>query len=271
MKTTLLIVVLLIGLISCNTSQKEKKGNSKSKNSTEGNVSPNVEVEQNFVFNSKGYELIQQKCYICHFAKPDPLKIDQMIAPPMLRVQEHYKPTYPNKNEFVNAIMAIVKNPSQEKTLMPGAVKKFKLMPKLIYEDEELRLIAETIYEYDFGSAPKMRMQMVGGKLQLDNGKKWILKKESMEQINVVVKKINNYKSTNISDYNQLGKDIFNDVKIIILDDSYTGELFNQIHIFFNGIENNMHTLIATKSKDEADKQLTELKIQFKEFHNYFK
>ena len=55
-----------------------------------------------------------------------------------------------------------------------------------------------------------------------------------------------------------------------MLDDSYTGELFNQIHIFFFGIENNMHTLMATKSKNEAEKQLIELKNKFKDFYKYF-
>ncbi len=269
MNKKLLIVTLLIGLISCNTSQKNK-GYSKSENSIAGNPSLNEEIKKNVQSDSKGYELMKQKCYLCHFEKPDTSKRDQMIAPPMLRVQEHYKPAYPNKGEFVNAITSIVKNPSEAKTLMPGAIKKFKLMPKLIYEDAELRLIAETIYDYDFGSAPKMRMQMVGGILQLDNDKKWVLKKESMEQISAVVNKLNNYKSTNILNYNQLGKDMFNDAKKIMLDDSYTGELFNQIHIFFFGIENNMHTLMATKSKNEAEKQLIELKNKFKEFYNYF-
>ena len=82
--------------------------------------------------------------------------------------------------------------------------------------------------------------------------------------------KLNTYESSNIADYNQLGKDIFNDAKKIMLEDSYTGELFNQIHNFFFGIENNMHTLIATKSINEAELQVTELKTKFKEFHNYF-
>ncbi len=264
MKTNLFIVMLLIGLISCNTDQKNKE------NSIVEDLSLNGRDEQNIQSDSKGYELMTQKCYMCHFEKPDPSKRDQMIAPPMLKIQEHYKPTYSNKDEFVNAIMAIVKNPSEEKTLMPGAVKKFKLMPKLIYDDIELRLIAETIYDYDFGSAPRMRTQMAGSMLQLNNGKKWIIKKESIEQMDAVVKKINNYRSTSIEDYNQLGKDIFNNAKNIMLDDSYTGELFNQIHTFFFGIENNMHTLMATKSIDEADKQLTELNNKFKEFHNYF-
>ena len=262
MKVNLCIVILLIGLISCNTNQK-KDNYAKSENS-------NKELAQNVQFNEKGYKLMTQKCYLCHFEKPDPSKKDQMIAPPMLRVQEHYKPTYPNKTDFVDAIVAIVKNPSLEKTLMPGAIKKFNLMPKLIYDEAELRLIAETIYDYDFGSAPKMNREMSGGTLALDNGKKWILKKESIEQINAVVKKLNAYESTDIADYNQLGKDIFNDAKKIMLDDAYTGELFDQIHNFFFGIENNMHTLMSTTTEDEAKIQVDELKTKFKDFHNYF-
>ena len=254
--------MLLIGLISCNTKQKNDPY-SKSENSNEA-------VAQNAEFNAKGYKLMTQKCYLCHFEKPDPSKKDLMLAPPMLRVQEHYKPTYPNKTEFVNAIVAIVKNPSLEQTLMPGAVKKFKLMPKLIYDDAELRLIAEAIYDYDFGSAPKMNREMNGGTLELDNGEKWVLKKESMEQISAVVTKLNTYESTNIADYNQLGKDIFNDAKKIMLEDAYTGELFDQIHNFFFSIEDNMHTLMSTKSEADAKVHVTALKTKFKEFHNYF-
>ena len=262
MKNKLSIVILLIGLISCNTNQKNKD--------ISQTESPNEDVAQKVEYNEKGYKLMTQKCYLCHFETPDPSKKDQMIAPPMLRVQEHYKPTYPNKTEFVNAIVAIVKNPSLEKTLMPGAVKKFNLMPKLIYDEAELRLIAETIYDYDFGSAPKMNREMSGGKLTLDNGKKWNLKKESIEQINAIVTKLNSYEASDIAAYNQLGKDIFNDAKTIMLEDAYTGELFDQIHNFFFSIENNMHTLMSTKSENEAKLQLVELKTKFKEFHNYF-
>ncbi len=263
------MISILISLISCNTSQKNKEY-SKSENLNVEKTFQNQDIEKNVQYNSKGYELMAQKCYICHFEKPDPLKRDEMISPPMLRIQEHYKPAYTNKTEFVNAIVTFVKEPSREKTLMPRAVKKFKLMPKLIYDDEELRLIAETIYDYDFGSTPKMKIQMMGNTLQLNNGKKWILKKESIEQVNAVFNKLANYKSSNIADYNQLGKDIFNDVKKVMLDDSYSGELFDQIHVFFFGIEDNIHRLMATTSENEAQQQLTEIKKQLKEFQNYF-
>ena len=114
---SLLSVLLVLSIVSCTTDKKEKI------NKIDG-----AELENNVVkTTSKGYELMSQKCFICHFEKPDPSRRDQMLAPPFLRVQEHYKPTYPNKEDFIAAVMDIINNPSLDKTLMPGAVKKFNL------------------------------------------------------------------------------------------------------------------------------------------------
>jgi hydroxymethylpyrimidine pyrophosphatase-like HAD family hydrolase len=144
-------------------------------------------------------------------------------------------------------------------------------MPKLMYNEKELQLIAETLYDIDFGKAPKMRMTMMGANgMQLNNGKKWKLKPVSIQQMDAVIKKVNDFKSDNIVEYNQLGKAIFNDAKKIMLDDSYTGEKFDQIHLFFYGIEGNMHTLMVIKSTDEAKNQLAELKNKLNEFNTYF-
>ena len=107
MKNKLFFVTLLIGLISCNTSQKNKE-TSTLENSNLEKTSLNKDVNQNIELNSKGYELMKRKCYSCHFEKPVPLKREQMIAPPMLRVQEHYKPMYPNKTEFEDAIKVCI-------------------------------------------------------------------------------------------------------------------------------------------------------------------
>jgi len=262
MKTRLLLVLLLVvNFISCKTDKEGK--NEENQNS----ITEKTAEKDTAQFTSKGYELMTQKCFICHFEKPDPSRRSQMLAPPFLRVQEHYKPTYPKKEEFVTAVMAIVNNPSEKNTLMPGAIRKFNLMPKLVYDQEELRLIAGELYDIDFGSAPKMRMKQG---LQLDKGKKWKLTDKSMEQINSIVKNLDNFKATEISAFNQLGKDVFNEAKLIMLDDSYEGELWNQVHNFFASIENNMHILMATQSLDVANNELTILKVKFGEFYNYF-
>jgi len=262
MKSKLFYILLLVVVFSsCKTDKKENY--TKNETSTQGETLEKKDV----VYASKGYELMIQKCFICHFEKPDPSRRDQMLAPPFLRVQEHYKPTYPKKEEFISAVMAIINNPSEENTLMPGAVKKFNLMPKLIYNQEELRLIAEALYNIDYGSSPKMRMNQ---DLTLNDGKKWKLKATSINQINEIIKHLNDFNSSEITDFNQLGKDVFNEAKLIMLDDTYEGELWNQIHNFFSDIEGNMHMLMATKSLDEAENEVVILKIKFKEFTNYF-
>lgn len=258
-KYIIIIVFTAFSFMACDTKEK-------SKTSEDGIEQLSKEV---LASNSKGYELMKQKCFICHFERPDPAKRNQMIAPPMLRVQEHYKPSYPNKENFVKAIMSYVNNPLQEKTLMPGAVKKFNLMPKIVYDQTELRSIVETLYSLDLGSMPNMHMKLGKG-LTLNNGEKWKLKAESIKQVEFIVKKLNSFNSNKISDYNQLGKDVFDDAKIILLDADYTGELFDQIHFFFGGIEDNMHTLIATKSIKEANQQIDILKTEFNNFNKYF-
>lgn len=261
MKAGFLMLILLVFLGSCNSGQKQKQSETVEKTA--------VETDRNIVSNSRGYELMQQKCYICHTERPDPSMRGQMIAPPMLNVKEHYKPSYPDKDEFIDAMVAFIRNPSKEKTLMPGAVQKFNLMPKLIYDDTELRLIAEAIYEHDFGSAPQMRMQNMQN-LQLNRGEKWSLKKSSMDRMNAVIRKLDNFDSSETSEYNQLGKEVFDEVKLILMDDSYSDEIFDQLHNFFGSLEANLHALISARDINEAEKQLTVLKTKFKIFPNYF-
>jgi len=263
MKTSISIFGIFLILASCNSGIKENQDLVTSENS--------VEASAVALRTTKGYELLSQKCYMCHLERPDPTKTDAMLAPPMMRVQEHYKPRYSEKDEFVEAVMNIVKNPSEENTLMPGAIKKFNLMPRLIYEDADLKLIVETIYDYDFGSAPKMNMElMAAAGFELDNGKKWKLEPESVTQMNAIIEKVNSFNSDNIEDYNQLGVDLFDQAKIVMLNDSYTNKKFDQIHLFFNGIEGNMHLLMAIQSMDEAKAQVVELKQKLSEFNNYF-
>jgi hypothetical protein len=261
-KKILFIILIAFGLFACNSGNKEKSVK-------EGSELESAENKTVDVYNTTGYELMQQKCFICHFEKPEPSKKDNMIAPPMLRIQEHYKPSYPDKDEFVKAIIAWVKKPSEDKTLMPGAVRKFKLMTKLPYEDADLKLIAEVLYDIDFGEMPKMQMDKKGG-LKLNDGKKWKLNPNSIVQVNSIIEQLEDFSSNEIASYNQLGRDVFDRAKTILLDESYTDELFEQLHVFFNNIEDNMHLLIASNSIEDAKKQQEMLKTKFEKFKDYF-
>jgi len=217
----------------------------------------------------KGYALMKQKCFICHMEKPDPAKRNQMIAPPMVRVQQHYKPAYPSRKAFVKAVTNYIKNPSESTTLMPGAVKRFHLMPKLVYTDEELRLIVNALYDYDFknGNGPGM---MMNRPLTLNQGKKWKLDTETMNKMNQMNRKINDFSSSQLSDYRQLGKTIFRMAKTVLLDNSHQGQAYVELQSFFHNIEDNMHALMSASSVKEGEKQVTVLKQKFKKFYHYF-
>ncbi len=250
----LFIVLIGLSIASCTSEKKEKK-TTKIKKTVTASIS------------SKGYKLMEQKCFICHTAKPDPSKRGSMIAPPMAKVQEHYKPQYATKEAFTKAIVSWVKNPSKENTLMPGAIRKFNLMTKMPYDEADVKIIAETLFDMDFGKMPKMEEEKG---LELNNGKKWKLKSATIDKVKAISKKLANFTSTDVKEYQQLGNDVFKNAKTIIMDDSYNDALFKELHKFFNNIEGNMHLLIAAQNIKNAKKQQDILTMKFEKFHQFF-
>jgi hypothetical protein len=93
-----------------------------------------------------GYTLLKQRCFICHREQPAYGKHEGLTAPPMPGVKMHYLRKYKNKEDFIRAVTEWVKNPSEDKSIMKGAVKRFGLMPAFPYPDDELRKIAEALY-----------------------------------------------------------------------------------------------------------------------------
>ncbi len=258
---TFILIITSIFLISC-------KGD-KTTLVTQLNATNSSPLLTTPIPDHDAYTLMKQKCLICHFEKPDPARHDQMIAPPMMRVQEHYKPTFPDKEAFINAVTEWVKNPIEAETLMPGAVRKFNVMPKLVYEDKDVRAIADYLFDMDFEDMPKMGMGH-GNKLLFNKGKKWSIKATHIDQIKSIQQKVKQFESDDIVAYNQLGKDVFQEAKHVLLDDSYPIELFDQLHVFFNGLEQNMHVLIAAKDLSDAKNQQQLINKKFVTFFEYF-
>ena len=267
MKITIYTVILL-AFMALNACTSEKGGNQSGDKKTAEN--------QSAIYSSEGYTLMQQKCFICHLEKPDPEKMGSMIAPPMARIQEHYKPTYKNKDDFIKAVTAWVSNPSEEKAMMPGAVKNFNLMPHLSYPADEVKLIAAALYEMDFGDLPEHGRGMnrrMAGIMQgpsLNNGKKWEIHGDTGKLIEEVSEKLSSFKSDKLDDYHQLGAEIFKRAKAIILDNSYSPEVSDQLQAFFHTVEGNLHFLISASNLDDARKRQENLKNTFRGFFDYF-
>ena len=90
--------------------------------------------------------LIEQYCYTCHSPQ---MRGQQRLAPPFQMVKMHYMRDYATKELFIDAISAWVKEPNADKSIMPGALNRFGLMPPMMMNDEDVRLIADYLYETD--------------------------------------------------------------------------------------------------------------------------
>lgn len=124
-----LLIILLIGFFSC-------------KNKTELSYAKNKDIVQ----NHPGKKLMENKCYVCHSPSASH---DDRIAPPMIAIKKHYISSETTKEEFVQSIQNFVKNPKEETTKMRGAVRRFGVMPKQVFLEDDIKKIAEYIFEND--------------------------------------------------------------------------------------------------------------------------
>lgn len=87
----------------------------------------------------------QARCLICH---GDTQVGQARLAPPMVMVKRHYQSL--SQAEFEKAVLAWVKKPDAKKSKMPGAIRRFNLMPTFVIPDAEIKLIAQYIHQTDF-------------------------------------------------------------------------------------------------------------------------
>jgi hypothetical protein len=126
----LFYALIVISGIGCNIAPKEAKSKIIQSESS-------VSVE--------GLKLLQQNCYACHSITST--SHDAIIAPPMVAVKRRYLMAYSSKEAFVKAITEWTLNPTEENSLMKGAVQNFKVMPKQPFNKEDIIKIATYIFE----------------------------------------------------------------------------------------------------------------------------
>lgn len=94
-----------------------------------------------------GENLFMAYCYSCHNNTPDK---ESRIAPPIFAIQQRYLKEYPTKEKFVEAIIAFTTNPNEENALMREAIQTFGVMPQMSYAKEDLKHLADYIFEGKF-------------------------------------------------------------------------------------------------------------------------
>jgi cytochrome c551/c552 len=138
-KKVILLVSIVALFMSCNQTKKE------------GFVSiEEANKDLALIRNQEpgeGYTLMKNNCYACH--NPNTESHDDILAPPFKAVKMHYNREYDNKKDFVDAMVNWVQNPEEDKALMFGAIKRFKVMPKMPLPTEDLEKIATYIYDND--------------------------------------------------------------------------------------------------------------------------
>lgn len=133
MKYIVLILIILIFTISCNTNYK--KTNTR-KLTTIINT------------NSIGHQLFNQKCMICHETKGK--NAETMLAPPFYEVKKRYMKISMNKDDFIETMRVWIKNPTVDNSFMDEAIKDLGIMPKLNYSEHDIEIIVNYIYKTDF-------------------------------------------------------------------------------------------------------------------------
>jgi cytochrome c553 len=150
MKNLFIIIVILVFhfSIACTTKEAQPEDNQESVDlklsSAESNVTSELSAEQN-----NALPLMVSLCFTCHH--PDH-GASPRLAPPMFKVREHYFKNGISRDEFVSRITSYALNPTQEASIMPGAVRNFGLMPKAAFKPEDVSKIAAYIYDNDLSS-----------------------------------------------------------------------------------------------------------------------
>ena len=96
----------------------------------------------------QGEKLYKTYCSACH-GNTGGMDMNKRVAPPVIAVRMHYIGPYPDKASFVAAVTSWVEKPDADKTFMPGAIRKFNIMPPVAVAREDAQKIAAYIYEGD--------------------------------------------------------------------------------------------------------------------------
>jgi len=143
-------VLTLIFLVSCRESPKTTL-------QVINENSPSVLAADN---PHPGKILLEKECYTCH--NPETAQ-NEMIAPPMIAVKKHYLKATTSRDQFVKDIISWVKDPSEKNSRMPGALRKFGIMPYQSFPEETITQIAEYLYDNDIDTPDWFQSHMGKG------------------------------------------------------------------------------------------------------------
>ncbi len=110
--------------------------------------------------HAEGEKLYKSICAACHSMAAGGMDMDKRIAPPMAGVKKHYLDAYPDEASFVEAVSSWIEKQDESKSLMPGAIQKFRIMPPLSVPKEDAKKIAAYLYSGNIEMPAKLDEHM---------------------------------------------------------------------------------------------------------------
>lgn len=92
---------------------------------------------------AEGLQLFEANCYACHSPNAS---MENRLAPPMIAIKKHYLTEGVSLEQFTQDLASFLNDPSEEKSKMPGALRRFNLMPKMSFSDDHISKIATYMY-----------------------------------------------------------------------------------------------------------------------------
>lgn len=93
----------------------------------------------------QGFTHLKNNCSSCHAFEGTP----QAVAPTWQEIRTAYLKTSKSEEAFIKTMVSFVNQPSVENSLLPEAVAKFNLMPRMGVDEEKLTAIATFLYRVD--------------------------------------------------------------------------------------------------------------------------
>ena len=98
-----------------------------------------VETELPYAFR-----LLKSTCFSCHSPNPN---FTGGVAPTLADIKQTYKSAYQDEDQFYKAIKRFLDHPTQENTILKGAVEQYGLMPQMSLQENQIKSIASYLYQ----------------------------------------------------------------------------------------------------------------------------
>ncbi|WP_456442619.1 c-type cytochrome [Psychroserpens sp.] len=283
MKTIYIIAATMLVLASCNKTKQDTVSKTES-----------VAVNATKVEQSEGYTLFKNNCYACHSVIS--ASHDEIIAPPMVAVKRRYQKSYTSKETFVEAFVNWSKDPKEENALMRGAVQQFKVMPKQVFNEADLKKIASYIYDNEIeqpdwfeahfkeehggkgnGMGKGKGMKMQGGQnkwieqMKLDGDNKWDANIETTQGIEKLQDILKNDKSQSIADFQNLEKKLAGVMTTIFDECTMKGASHDNLHTFLVPLIKKVDMLKEVSSVKQGKIISMRISSHLTEYRTFFK